>query len=152
MQDHTIICRICGTRVARTPNEVCIKCKAQKWGYTDAELKGAAPSRPPGQQSYSQAQLPQQPQQAQQPYTNQAKGNTASNAHGKQQITKLICKNCKTLVAKTPDYKCVNCGKFKWGYSDKQLQSLEGYGNGATTIFTPVVKAILIAAGIVIVI
>jgi uncharacterized membrane protein YhaH (DUF805 family) len=35
---YTIICKNCNTRVARTPNLICIKCTMPKWGYTDYEL------------------------------------------------------------------------------------------------------------------
>lgn len=35
---HTIVCRNCNVRVAKTPNKICISCSIPNWGYNDAEL------------------------------------------------------------------------------------------------------------------
>lgn len=35
---------------------------------------------------------------------------------------KLICRNCKKEVAKTPNLVCVNCKSQKWGYNDAELR------------------------------
>ncbi|MDB5141449.1 MAG: hypothetical protein JWQ66_162 [Mucilaginibacter sp.] len=136
MQDHTIICQSCNTRVAKTPNQVCIKCKAPRWGYTAEELNGTVPIQP-------RNTPPQQP--LRQPFQNQA-GNVNPS------VSKLICKNCKTLVARTPDNKCVNCSKVKWGYSDRQLKKIDGIGVGGSGFSVPPVnKSILIGGGALIV-
>ncbi|MEM6319190.1 MAG: serine protease [Bacteroidota bacterium] len=39
MQKYTLVCKNCKTKVARTPNQACVKCKIPKWGYTDQELQ-----------------------------------------------------------------------------------------------------------------
>ena len=36
--NHTITCRNCKTKVAKTPNKICIKCSIPSWGYSSIEL------------------------------------------------------------------------------------------------------------------
>jgi len=91
---HTILCKACGTEVARTPNGICIKCKAQNWGHP------AVP--PPG--THVAAAVPE---------------------IIPPKITKLVCKNCMTMVAKTPNERCINCGRLLWGYTRGQVEAGE---------------------------
>lgn len=100
---HTILCKACGTEVARTPNGVCIKCNAQNWGYT--KVPQPVPSGSP--------QLP-----ANSPIVAAPLPEINPPA-----ISKLVCKNCNTMVAKTPNERCINCGRLLWGYTRAQVEA-----------------------------
>ena len=38
-RNHTLVCRNCKLKVAKTPNKICVNCSIPSWGYTHDELE-----------------------------------------------------------------------------------------------------------------